>query len=50
VYTLNNKLPPSPNPGQTIGLFPDTPRAFNGYTLMAPKHGAFFALFPRAEG
>ena len=34
----DNKLPPSPNPGQTIGLFLDTPRAFNSYTLMAPKH------------
>ena len=34
----NNKTPESPNPGQTIGLFLNTPKAFNGYTLFAPKH------------
>ena len=34
----DNKLPRSKTPGQTIGLFLNTPRAFNGYTLMAPKH------------
>jgi len=33
-----NKLPASPNPGQTVGLYLNTPRAFNGYTLLAPKH------------
>ncbi|MCX6868374.1 MAG: aryl-sulfate sulfotransferase, partial [Verrucomicrobia bacterium] len=33
-----NKTPVSPNPGQTIGLFFNTPKACNGYTLMAPKH------------
>ena len=26
------------NPGQTVGLFLNTPKAFNGYTLFAPKH------------
>jgi phosphatidylethanolamine-binding protein (PEBP) family uncharacterized protein len=34
----DNHLPPSRNPDQTIGLFLNTPRAFNGYTLLAPKH------------
>ena len=33
-----NKTPESPNPGQTVGLFLNTPESFNGYTLMAPKH------------
>ena len=33
-----NKTPVSPNPGQTVGQFLNTPKAFNGYTLMAPKH------------
>lgn len=33
-----NKLPPSPNPGQTVGLYLNTPNAYNGYTLFAPKH------------
>jgi hypothetical protein len=33
-----NKTPTSPNPGQTVGLFLNTPKAFNGYTLFAPKH------------
>ena len=33
-----NKTPTSPNPGQTVGLFLNTPDAFNGYTLFAPKH------------
>ena len=33
-----NKLPVSPNPGQTVGLFLNTPKACPGYTLMAPKH------------
>jgi formylglycine-generating enzyme required for sulfatase activity len=33
-----NKLPRSPNAGQTVGLYLNTPRAFNGYTLLAPKH------------
>ena len=33
-----NKLPVSPNAGQTVGLYLDTPRAYNGYTLMAPMH------------
>ncbi len=35
---LENKLPISPNPGQTVGLFLNTPKAFAGYTLFAPKH------------
>ena len=33
-----NKTPVSPNPGQTMGLFLNTPKAFTGYTLFAPKH------------
>ncbi len=33
-----NKTPTSPNPGQTVGLFLNTPKACPGYTLMAPKH------------
>ena len=33
-----NKTPTSPNPGQTVGLFLNTPKACNGYTLFAPKH------------
>jgi hypothetical protein len=33
-----NKIPISPNPGQTVGLFLNTPKAFAGYTLFAPKH------------
>ncbi|MCX5684296.1 MAG: aryl-sulfate sulfotransferase, partial [Planctomycetota bacterium] len=27
-----------PNPGQTVGSFLNTAKAFNGYTLFAPKH------------
>ena len=34
----NNKTPTSPNPGQTVGVFLNTPKAFVGYTLIAPKH------------
>lgn len=33
-----NKLPASPTPGQTVGLYLNTPKSFTGYTLMAPKH------------
>jgi formylglycine-generating enzyme required for sulfatase activity/phosphatidylethanolamine-binding protein (PEBP) family uncharacterized protein len=33
-----NKLPVSPNQGQTVGLYQNTPKACPGYTLMAPKH------------
>lgn len=33
-----NKIPTSPNPGQTLGLFTNGSGAFAGYTLMAPKH------------
>lgn len=33
-----NKTPTSPNPGQTVGLFLNTPQACSGYTLFAPKH------------
>lgn len=33
-----NKTPISPNPGQTVGLFLNTPKACPGYTLFAPKH------------
>lgn len=34
----DNKLPVSPNAGQTVGLFLNTPKAALGYTLFAPKH------------
>ncbi len=34
----NNKTPTSPNPGQTVGLFLNSPKACPGYTLLAPKH------------
>lgn len=33
-----NKTPTSPNPGQTVGLLVNTPKACPGYTLFAPKH------------
>ena len=33
-----NKTPASPNPGQTVGVFLNTPKACAGYTLLAPKH------------
>jgi len=33
-----NKTPVSSNPGQTVGLFLNTPQACPGYTLFAPKH------------
>lgn len=33
-----NKTPASPNAGQTVGLFLNTPKACPGFTLFAPKH------------
>jgi len=33
-----NKLPVSPNQGQTVGLYQNSSKACPGYTLMAPKH------------
>ena len=33
-----NKIPTSPNPGQTVGLYLNTSNACPGYTLMSPKH------------
>jgi formylglycine-generating enzyme required for sulfatase activity/phosphatidylethanolamine-binding protein (PEBP) family uncharacterized protein len=33
-----NRLPVSSDPGRTVGLFLNTPKAFIGYTLLAPKH------------
>lgn len=39
-----NKTPTSPNPGQTVGLFMNTPKAFDGYTLFAPKHNTVIYL------
>lgn len=39
-----NKTPASPNPGQTVGLFLNTPKAFAGYTLFAPKHNNVICL------
>ena len=40
----DNKTPTSPNPGQTVGLFINTPKAFSGYTLFAPKHNTITYL------
>jgi formylglycine-generating enzyme required for sulfatase activity len=39
-----NKLPLAPNAGQTVGLYLNTPRAFNGFTLLAPKHNTITYL------
>ena len=36
--TAENKTPTSANSGQTVGLFLNTPKACEGYTLFAPKH------------
>lgn len=44
----DNQLPVSPNPGQTIGLFLNTPQAFPGYTLFAPKHNTVTYLINNA--
>ncbi len=33
-----SKPPASPRPGQSVGLFLNTPKAWEGYTLFAPKH------------
>jgi len=44
----DNRLPQSPNPGQTVGLFLNTPAAFNGYTLFAPKHNTVIYLMDNA--
>lgn len=33
-----NKIPVSPTPGQTVGLYLNTAKACPGYTLFAPKH------------
>jgi formylglycine-generating enzyme required for sulfatase activity/phosphatidylethanolamine-binding protein (PEBP) family uncharacterized protein len=43
-----NKLPAAPNPGQTIGLFLNTPQACPGYTLFAPKHNLVTYLIDNA--
>ncbi|HPA16767.1 MAG TPA: SUMF1/EgtB/PvdO family nonheme iron enzyme [Verrucomicrobiae bacterium] len=43
-----NKIPTSPNPGQTVGLFLNTQKAFNGYTLFAPKHNTVIYLMDNA--
>ena len=39
-----NKTPNSPNPGQTVGLFLNTPQASKGFTLFAPKHNTITYL------
>lgn len=39
-----NKTPVSPDAGQTVGLFLNTPEAFAGYTLFAPKHNNIIYL------
>lgn len=44
----DNKTPTSPNPGQTVGLFLNTPKAFTGYTLFAPKHNTVIYLMDNA--
>ena len=41
---IENKLPVSPNPGQTVGLYQNSPKACPGYTLMAPKHNTITYL------
>jgi hypothetical protein len=41
---MENRTPISPNPGQTVGLFLNTPKAFKGYTLFAPKHNNIIYL------
>ena len=43
-----NKTPVSPNPGQTVGLFLNTPKACEGYTLFAPKHNRVTYLINNA--
>jgi len=43
-----NKTPTSPNPGQTVGLFLNTPKSFTGYTLFAPKHNTVIYLIDNA--
>lgn len=43
-----NKTPTSPTPGQTVGLFVNTPNAFTGYTLFAPKHNNITYLLDNA--
>ncbi len=43
-----NKTPASPNPGQTVGLFLNTTKACNGYTLFAPKHNTVTYLINNA--
>jgi hypothetical protein len=43
-----NKTPTSPNPGQTVGLFLNTPKACDGYTLFAPKHNTVTYLMNNA--
>ncbi len=44
----NNKTPASPNPGQTVGVFLNTPKACPGYTLLAPKHNTDVYLMNNA--
>ncbi|MGA2501374.1 MAG: SUMF1/EgtB/PvdO family nonheme iron enzyme, partial [Tepidisphaeraceae bacterium] len=44
----DNKTPTSPNPGQTVGLFLNTPKACPGYTLLAPKHNTSVYLMDNA--
>ncbi|MCX7428946.1 MAG: SUMF1/EgtB/PvdO family nonheme iron enzyme [Planctomycetia bacterium] len=43
-----NRIPISPNPGQTVGLFLNTPKACTGYTLFAPKHNNVIYLMDNA--
>ena len=43
-----NKLPVSPNPGQTVGLFLNTTDAYPGYTLMSPMHSTHTYLLNNA--
>ncbi len=38
VFMNDNGLLKAANPGQTVGLFLNTPKACSGYTLFAPKH------------
>jgi len=43
-----NRIPVSPNPGQTVGVYLNTDRAFAGYTLLAPKHDTTTYLIDNA--
>lgn len=43
-FAEDNKLLAGASPGQTVGLLLNTPKACDGYTLFAPKHGTMTYL------